>query len=124
MEDRTWSLAMSTRWHQVSGLLGLTAVALGAYGAHAMKDRSDPMRETWRTASNYHFIHTMALVVSSTAFHGKKRNVVCSLFASGIVVFSGACYMVAFMNERKPYAQFAPFGGVLLMAGWAAFGFL
>eukprot|EP00428_Durinskia_dybowskii_P076387 CAMPEP_0170399648 /NCGR_PEP_ID=MMETSP0117_2-20130122/24072_1 /TAXON_ID=400756 /ORGANISM="Durinskia baltica, Strain CSIRO CS-38" /LENGTH=115 /DNA_ID=CAMNT_0010656335 /DNA_START=54 /DNA_END=401 /DNA_ORIENTATION=+ len=115
---------MSSKWMQVSGVLGLTAVVLGAYGAHAMKDSSDSMRETWRTASNYHFIHTMALVVSSTTFHGKKRNIVSSLFASGILVFCGSCYLVAFMNERKPYAQFAPIGGFLLMGGWVAFGFL
>jgi uncharacterized membrane protein YgdD (TMEM256/DUF423 family) len=115
---------MSTKWLQVSGLLGLSAVVLGAYGAHAMKDRSDPMREAWRTASNYHFIHTMALVVSCTTFHGKKRNIVSSLFASGILIFCGSCYLVGFMNERKPYAQFAPIGGFLLMGGWAAFGFL
>ena len=120
----TTSNMSSTKWLQVSGLLGLSAVVLGAYGAHGMKDRSDPMREAWKTASNYHFIHTMALVVSATTFHGKKRNVVCSLFASGILVFSGSCYLVALMNERKPYAQFAPFGGLLLMGGWVAFGFL
>lgn len=115
---------MSTRWLQVTGLLGLSAVVLGAYGAHGMKDRSEPMREAWRTASNYHFMHTMALAIAATTFNGRKRNIVCGLFFSGIVIFSGACYTVALMNERKPYAQFAPIGGFLLMGGWVAFGFL
>jgi len=115
---------MNTRWLQVTGMMGLSAVVLGAYGAHGMKDRTDAMKESWRTASNYHFMHTLALAVSATAFTGKKRNVVCSLFTSGIVIFSGACYTVALMNERKPYAQFAPLGGFLLMGGWIAFGFL
>lgn len=114
----------STKWIQVTGLLGLSAVVLGAYGAHGMKDRSEPMREAWRTASNYHFMHTMALAIAATTFNGRKRNIVCGLFASGIIIFSGACYTVALMNERKPYAQFAPVGGFLLMGGWIAFGFL
>ena len=115
---------MSSKWLQVTGLLGLSAVVLGAYGAHGMKDRSEAMKETWRTATNYHFIHTLALAVSATAFHGRKRNVVCTLFTGGIVVFSGACYTVALMNERQPYAQFAPVGGFMLMGGWIALGFL
>jgi uncharacterized membrane protein YgdD (TMEM256/DUF423 family) len=39
-------------------------------------------------------------------------------------LFSGACYTVAYMNQRAPYAQVAPVGGFLLMGGWIAFGFL
>jgi uncharacterized membrane protein YgdD (TMEM256/DUF423 family) len=115
---------MSNNWLRVTGILGTSAVVLGAVGAHAFKGKSDAMKETWKIASNYHFLHTLALGIGALHFHGKKRNVVCGLFLGGIVLFSGACYTIVLMDERKPYAQVTPFGGVLFMAGWLAFGFM
>lgn len=115
---------VSNHWTKVSGIFGLTAVILGAYGAHGLKDRTESMKDAYKVASNYHFIHTLALGLSSTVFIGRKRTIVCLLFTSGIIFFSGSCYTVALMNQRQPYSNFAPIGGFLLMGGWIAFGFL
>jgi uncharacterized membrane protein YgdD (TMEM256/DUF423 family) len=111
-------------WNKVTGLLGVSAVVLGAYGAHGLKDRSEGMRDVFKTASTYHFTHTLALALAANVFVGRKRNIVCSLFSAGILLFSGSCYTVAIMNQRQPYSNVAPFGGVLLMGGWLALGFL
>ncbi len=116
---------MSTSpWVRVAGLVGFSAVALGAYGAHAMLHRSEGMRETWKTGSLYHLVHACALAMSATQFVGKKRNIVCSLFLSGIVLFSGSCYLIVFLDQKKPYNLINPFGGVCFLLGWAAFGFM
>lgn len=42
----------------------------------------------------------------------------------GMVLFCGSCYTVAYMEERKPYSNPAPFGGTMLIIGWMALGFI
>ena len=113
-----------TNWLKVTGLCGSSAVILGAIGAHAFKSSSDVMRETWKTAASYHLIHTIALGMSAVHFQGRKRNIVCWLFSGGILLFSGALYTVVLMDSRQPAAKVAPFGGMVFIAGWVAFGFL
>ena len=93
-------------------------------GAHGLRDTSDVYKEVWKTASFYHMIHTCGLGMSAYLFHGRKRSIVGSLFLAGIVLFSGSCYTVALMEERKPYGQLAPLGGFCLIFGWLAFGIL
>lgn len=115
---------MSSGWLKVTGLLGCSAVVLGAVGAHAFKNQPDAMKETWKVASQYHFMHTLALGLSALHFQGRKRNIVCWLFLGGIVLFSGACYTVVLMNDRHPWAKVAPVGGFMLMGGWLALAFM
>lgn len=93
-------------------------------GAHAFKNQSEQMKETWKVASTYHFLHTFALGLSAMHFTGKKRTYVCTLFAAGTLLFSGACYTIVLMDQRKPFNYFAPVGGIMLMGGWLAFAFL
>ena len=110
---------------QAAGLSGAAAVALGAWGAHssALKGGNPVFADVFKTASNYHFIHTGVLLVSATQFHGKKRNVVCCLLLTGIIVFSGSCYVVGVKQDRA-WGKLAPFGGMSLIAGWLAIAFL
>jgi uncharacterized membrane protein YgdD (TMEM256/DUF423 family) len=111
-------------WIKAAGISGASAVLLGALGAHAFKGQTDAMRDTWKVASSYHFVHTLALGLSALHFTGKKRTYVCGLFTVGMLLFSGACYTVVIMNQRKPFTYFAPIGGILLMAGWTGFALL
>lgn len=113
---------VANRWITATGVFGASAVLLGAMGAHGLKPTS---KDTWATASMYHFIHTCALGITAVGISApKKRNIVCSLFSCGIVLFSGSCYTVAIMNERKPYSYPAPVGGIMLTLGWLALGIL
>jgi uncharacterized membrane protein YgdD (TMEM256/DUF423 family) len=111
-------------WIKVAGLYGASAVALGAFGAHGLRGKPDAMKEVWKTASLYHLVHSAVLAASALSLAGRKRNIVCSMLAGGIFLFSGSCYVVVLMNQRAPYSYPAPFGGVLLMGGWLALGFL
>lgn len=116
--------AVKNIWITATGLSGCAAVALGAIGTHALHDRDDNMKDTWKVASQYHLIHTLALGYSAHAFIGRKRNITCALFTTGMLAFSGACYTIGYMNEKQPYNKVAPVGGVLLMAGWLAVALL
>jgi uncharacterized membrane protein YgdD (TMEM256/DUF423 family) len=111
-------------WIKVAGLSGASAVLLGAVGAHALMKSDDRMKETWKTASQYHLIHSVMLGISAVNFVGKKRTYTCALFGSGMLLFCGACYGIVLMDSRKPLAHFAPFGGILMTFGWLAFGLL
>jgi uncharacterized membrane protein YgdD (TMEM256/DUF423 family) len=113
-------MSITNIWIRVAGISGASAVLLGAYGAHAMMKADDGMKETWKVASQYHFMHTIALTMSAMYFTGKKRNYVCSLFTLGMVLFSGTCYTIVLINQKKPLNQVAPVGGILLTCGWLA----
>ena len=115
-------------WVRLAGISGASAIALGAIGAHALNNRSDAMKETWRVGSLYHLTHSIVLFQLATSSISsisiRKRNITTFLFTTGIVLFSGSCYTVVIMNERKPYSQLAPLGGVSLICGWLALAFL
>jgi uncharacterized membrane protein YgdD (TMEM256/DUF423 family) len=58
--------------------------------------------------------------MSAQSFHGKKRTVTCTLFLTGMILFCGTCYLIVFLDEKKPYSSVTPYGGMCLMAGWLA----
>lgn len=101
------------------------AVALGAFGAHALKARLGPdMTAVWQTAVQYHAWHALALVAAGLVLlqRPQARGVSVSawLFAAGILFFSGSLYLLAFTGVRM-FGAVTPFGGVAFLAGWAAF---
>lgn len=97
-----------------AGLLGFTGVALGAFGAHALKETlaASGMASAWQTAVLYHLIHSVALL----AFPGDKWASRC--WISGIVLFSGSLYGLA-LGGPKLLGPVTPLGGVAFLAGWA-----
>ena len=103
-------------YFRVSAVLGLLAVALGAFGAHAMKETltANGMTEIWKTASFYHLVHGGVLLF--IAWQGISRWA-WALMAAGVVVFSGSLYLLA-VSGCKWLGAITPVGGVLLLAGW------
>ena len=110
----------------IAGAFGASAVGAGAIGAHALpKDTPDSFREIYKTGANYHLVHSAALFTAATALkHGRKRNLVCGLFSTGIILFSGSCYTVALKKRRAPYSYPAPVGGFALIIAWTLGGLL
>ena len=94
------------------------AVALGAFGAHALKAalQSSGMLEVWNKAVLYHFLHGVALV--ALALHGTGNRATCFLFVAGIVLFSGSLYAMALTNIHW-LGAITPLGGLCFLAGWA-----
>ncbi|KAL9241192.1 hypothetical protein vseg_015329 [Gypsophila vaccaria] len=102
-------------WHKAAALSGILAVGLGAYGAHGFKPKEATYKQVWQTASLYHLVHTAALLAAPIT---KYPNIFGGLMSAGIVLFSGSCYAVALLEDRK-YSTLAPVGGFAFIAGWA-----
>ena len=105
----------------VAGVAGFLAVALGAFGAHALEDRLPADRlDVWQTAVLYHLVHALALLALAVVPVASRGVVVARwAFAAGIVLFSGSRYARAASGLRWLGAV-TPFGGLAFLAGWAA----
>src|SRR2546430_14157486 len=109
---------MSTVFIRVAAALCFLAVALGAFGAHALRSTLEDhgMLDVWNKAVLYHFIHAIALFV--LALFGTANRRAWWLLFAGIFLFSGSLYVMALTNLRWPGAV-TPLGGLCFLAGWA-----
>jgi uncharacterized membrane protein YgdD (TMEM256/DUF423 family) len=104
---------------RVAAAAGLLAVALGAFGAHALKNllAQNGTAAIWEKAVFYHFIHAVMLFVLA------ERKVFPAVawwsFLAGIFFFSGSLYLLAATNAHWLGAV-TPVGGVSLLVGWGA----
>ena len=102
----------------VSAFVG---VALGAFGAHALKERLGPeMLSIFETGVRYQMYHAFGiLAVAWAVSQWPQVNAGISgwLFVAGTILFSGSLYVIALTNERW-FGAVTPFGGVLFLAGW------
>lgn len=113
------------RYLAAGGLSGFLSVALGAFGAHALKGRlSEQGLEIYRTAAHYQIIHALALVAHGLWCNQMRQDMrVAGLsWIVGSVLFSGSLYALA-ISGIKILGAITPFGGLLLMAGWLVFAF-
>jgi uncharacterized membrane protein YgdD (TMEM256/DUF423 family) len=94
------------------------AVALGAFGAHALKAslQASGMLEAWNKAVLYHLVHAVALL--ALALQGAGNRTACLFLAAGILLFSGSLYTMALSNVRW-LGAITPLGGLCFLAGWA-----
>ncbi len=103
---------------RLGAALCFLAVALGAFGAHALKTTlsTHGMTEVWNKAVLYHFVHALGLFVLSAM--PAAQRVTAILFVAGIILFSGSLYFLALTNI-KWLGAITPLGGLCLLAGWA-----
>jgi uncharacterized membrane protein YgdD (TMEM256/DUF423 family) len=114
------------RWPAVVGAIGAgLAVALGAFGAHALEGALTPARAaTFETAVRYQFLHALALLAldasraAGATPHATARTVAIALTV-GTGVFSGALYALV-ATDIGAFGAIAPIGGILLLVGWGA----
>lgn len=106
----------------LGGLYGLLGVALGAFGAHGLRDRLDPSQlSSWQTAVQYQLFHALALILVTVWFLHTGSHVLRyagGLFAIGVVLFSGSIYLMV-LGASGWLGPITPLGGLTLMAGWA-----
>ena len=103
---------------RIAAVFCFVAVALGAFGAHALKAtlQASGMLDAWNKAVLYHLVHAVALV--ALALHGAGNRMSYFLLAAGILLFSGSLYTMAVTNVRW-LGAITPFGGLCFLAGWA-----
>lgn len=102
-------------------LAGL-AVAIGAFGAHALHEllQENQRADTFETATQYHIFHALALLivgVLQTKNAHKHLKVVSILFLFGTLVFSGSLYLLSVTNISF-LGAITPVGGLMFLAGW------
>jgi uncharacterized membrane protein YgdD (TMEM256/DUF423 family) len=104
----------------VAGLLGFTAVAFGAFGAHGLRDHLSPQSmEIYRTGALYHLVHAVAALAVALGGERLRRGpMILTLFTVGIIVFAGSLYTLAITGVTALGAV-TPLGGLLLLAAWA-----
>jgi len=128
-----------------SALWAGVAVAMGAFGAHALRDalpRLHPaenvarMEANWETAARYHLLHAVAALVALSwiarledQHHGATGNPVAVpsrtrflsvyCFLAGSLIFAGCLYAMV-LGAPKILGAVVPIGGALMIGGWAA----
>lgn len=107
-------------WLRTGAALMFLDVALGAFGAHALKSRLTPeMLAVFETGVRYQAYHALAILLVA-ALRGPDRAAWC--FLGGVVLFSGSLYALALSGVRWLGAV-TPFGGLSFLAGWALLAF-
>ena len=107
-------------WIRIAGGLGFLGVALGAFGAHALKNKVSPeMLEVWHTGVLYHLLH--AVVLLALALFGKATGADirwgARFLVIGVLLFSGSLYAMT-LTGIKPLGAITPLGGVAFLLAW------
>ncbi|XP_050309515.1 transmembrane protein 256 homolog [Anthonomus grandis grandis] len=112
-----WQLASEAGpFLRIAGLMGASAVALGAYGAHRTypKDKQSELQVIFETANRMHFFHSLAVMSVSLCKHPKIAG---TLMISGTILFTAPLYYHAFTGDNK-FGKLAPMGGTILILAW------
>lgn len=120
------------RFVSAGALNAFLAVAMGAFGAHMLRERfkiEAHYLDVWKTGVQYHMFHALALLyVGSVAdkFPKKLAEWIGALFALGMVLFSGSLYLLAIASLQeqgvgsfKWLGMITPGGGLCFLTGWA-----
>jgi uncharacterized membrane protein YgdD (TMEM256/DUF423 family) len=106
----------------IASFLGLTAVILGAFAAHSLKESlSAEAMESMTTGIRYQIYHVIVLLFVNiySGFSEKFKNQVSWLFFIGILFFSGSIYAIYMLGVSAKSIWFiTPLGGLLLIIGW------
>jgi uncharacterized membrane protein YgdD (TMEM256/DUF423 family) len=116
-------------WLLLGAALGGLAVAMGAFGAHGLRDNyisggidAEEARslENWETAARYQTYHALALLAVGL-IAARRCGLAIHLAGAGMMlgtlIFSGCLYALALTGERWLGAV-VPVGGLLMIAGW------
>ena len=105
-------------WMTLAVIGGFVAVAVGAFAAHGV---SDPRAsELLKTGASYNFMHCMATLACATFMQvgASRARYAPAFFLSGVVLFSGSLYALAFGAPRW-LGLVTPVGGLLFLVGWS-----
>lgn len=109
-----------------AAFLGLTAIILGAFGAHALKNYLTPEQlisfETGVKYQMYHALFLLFLGLSAVFLTDKTKKLMYWLVVLGVAFFSGSIYLLTTKNvtgiDFKFLGPITPMGGTLLITAW------
>ena len=109
-------------WIRMGSILLFIGVALGAFGAHALKSKlSEYGLDIYKTAVLYHLIHALGILgigILSLQWSSTNLNMVGTLLLLGIIFFSGSLYLLS-ITGIKWLGAITPLGGLCFLAAWA-----
>ncbi len=110
----------------LGALYGAVAVALGAFGAHALRDRLTAAKlTTFETGVRYQFYHAFALLavglLQALRPDSGLLGIAGWLFVIGVIFFSGSIYWLAFDGPRW-LGPITPLGGLAFIVAWVLLG--
>lgn len=118
---------MAKNWMAWGAIVAMAAVALGAFGAHGLKESLSPERlDIFHTGVRYQFYHAFALLFlglwAKTSPENKMISRAGIAFFIGIVLFSGSLYMLSIRDlinwPVSWLGPITPLGGVSFIVGW------
>jgi len=116
---------MQRRWMTVGAVLTMLSVAIGAFGAHMLKELvgADAIA-VYETGVQYHMIHALGLLIigltAGQLGESAKLRWAARLLLIGIIVFSGSLYTLT-ITGVKMLGAITPIGGVAFILGWLLF---
>ena len=107
----------------LGAMSALLAVALGAFGAHGLKDILSPeLMVTYQTAVNYQMWHALGLIGISFVHQQDQESKLIAwagwLMFFGILLFSGSLYLLVLLNIKE-LGMLTPIGGNSFIVAWA-----
>lgn len=113
----------------LAAMAGFSGVALGAFGAHGLKESLQPHQlNWWAIAVQYHLVHAVVLLgvaawlqVSPNASCSRWLRRTAMMMVLGLLLFSGSLYTMA-LTDMRALGMVTPFGGLSWLMGW--FGFV
>jgi uncharacterized membrane protein YgdD (TMEM256/DUF423 family) len=109
-------------WTFAGAVSAFLAVALGAFGAHALRGHvSDEILGIFETAVRWQLAHALALValgLGAPRLVARDVRAVGALFVTGSAVFAGSLYAIVATGVRS-WGMVTPVGGLLFLLGWA-----
>lgn len=116
---------MQRIWLVMASLGGFSGVALGAFGAHALKGRlPEAALAVYHTAIEYQLWHSLALLGVALLLERRPDRLLrlaAWCFALGMLLFSGSLYLLALTGLRG-FGTVTPLGGLAWLLGWACLG--
>ena len=122
---------MQNKFIVSAAFLGALTVALGAFGAHALKQFiSAQALSTYETAVRYQFYHVFALAITGIVYSKNPNKLIRNagiFFMVGMAFFSGSLYTLTYMaytgNTNFAWVgPITPIGGLFLILAWIQLG--
>lgn len=112
----------SMAWIALGCLLAAIGVALGAIGAHLLKQTlAEKQLVLWETGVRYQMYSAFGIIAAGLCnLSRRRRNIVNMVMLAGVLLFSGCLYAYAF-TDVKTFVHIVPLGGFSMIASWLLF---